>query len=204
MVYVMMGGPATGKGTRSKILAEAKGIAHIATGDMLRKVALKDESIREKLSNGELISDEVTTKLLEERIKEEDCQKGFVLDGYPRTYEQALLLDELLEKNGKHVDIVMELEVSDDLAIRRILERKKCMSCGEAYGLDFPSKSKNYCDKCGGRLMIRTDDTKETLMKRIETYKENSKEILEYYNQKEILRKVDASTRAESVVSDVE
>ena len=98
MIYILTGGPATGKGTRSEILANALKIPHIATGDMLREVALHDEEIREKLANGILISDEIITKLLEDRIKKDDCKDGFVLDGYPRTFKQAELLDELLNK----------------------------------------------------------------------------------------------------------
>ena len=124
MIYILTGGPATGKGTRSEILANALKIPHIATGDMLREVALHDEEIREKLANGILISDEIITKLLEDRIKKDDCKEGFVLDGYPRTFKQAELLDELLNKLGRSITKVIELTVPDELAFKRILERK--------------------------------------------------------------------------------
>ena len=124
MIYILTGGPATGKGTRSEILARALNIPHIATGDMLRAVAQENEEIREKLQRGELISDEIITGLLEERLKKEDCEAGFVLDGYPRTYKQAELLEELLAKLGREITKVMELTVPDELAFKRILERK--------------------------------------------------------------------------------
>ena len=202
MIYILTGGPATGKGTRSEILAKALNIPHIATGDMLREVAQTNEDIAQRLQRGELISDDVITKLLEERITREDCKDGFVLDGYPRTYRQAELLDEILAKHNMSITKVMELVVPDELAFKRILERKKCEKCGRVYGIDFPPKVEDVCDDCGGHLSVRTDDTKETLSKRINTYRENAKSILEYYRQKGLLMTVDASSNPESVIED--
>ena len=202
MIYILTGGPATGKGTRSEILAKALNIPHIATGDMLRNVAKENEEIRKKLEKGELISDEIITNLLEERLKKDDCKKGFVLDGYPRTYKQAELLDEVLAKLNRKITKVMELVVPDELAFKRILERKKCEKCGEMYGIDFPPKVEDVCDKCGGHLSVRTDDTKETLTTRINTYRENAKAILDYYREKGLLMTVDASANPENVIED--
>ncbi len=202
MIYILTGGPATGKGTRSEILAKALNIPHIATGDMLREVAQTNEEIAQRLQRGELISDDVITKLLEERITREDCKDGFVLDGYPRTYRQAELLDEILAKHNMSITKVMELVVPDELAFKRILERKKCENCGRVYGIDFPSKVEDVCDDCGGHLSVRTDDTRETLAKRINTYRENAKAILEFYREKGLLMTVDASHNPESVVED--
>ena len=202
MIYILTGGPATGKGTRSDILAKALNIPHIATGDMLRNVAKTNEDIAQKLQKGELISDDIITKLLEDRINEEDCKPGFVLDGYPRTYSQAVLLDELLKRNNRQITKVMELVVPDELAFKRILERKKCDKCGESYGIDFPPKVEDVCDKCGGHLSVRTDDTKETLTKRKNTYKENAKDILDFYREKGLLMTVDASHNPETVIDD--
>lgn len=202
MIYILTGGPATGKGTRSEILAKALNIPHIATGDMLREVAQTNEDIAQRLQRGELISDDVITKLLEERITREDCKDGFVLDGYPRTYRQAELLDEILAKHNMSITKVMELVVPDELAFKRILERKKCENCGRVYGIDFSSKVEDVCDDCGGHLSVRTDDTRETLAKRINTYRENAKAILEFYREKGLLMTVDASHNPESVVED--
>lgn len=202
MIYILTGGPATGKGTRSEILAKALNIPHIATGDMLREVAQTNKDIADKLQNGVLISDDIITKLLEERIIKEDCKEGFVLDGYPRTYKQAELLDEILKKHNRSITKVMELVVPDELAFKRILERKKCEKCGKVYGIDFPSKVEDVCDDCGGHLSVRTDDTKETLLKRINTYRENAKAILEYYKNKGLLMTVDASHNPETVIED--
>lgn len=204
MIYILTGGPATGKGTRSDILAKALGIPHISTGDMLREVAKTNDNIREMLERGELISDEIITSLLEDRIKKEDCKDGFVLDGYPRTYSQAILLDELLAKHNRTITRVIELTVPDELAFKRILERKKCESCGEMYGIDFPPKVEDVCDKCGGHLSVRTDDTRETLAKRIETYRKNAQAILDFYKEKGLLMTVDASHNPESVIDDAQ
>ena len=202
MIYILTGGPATGKGTRSEILAKTLNIPHIATGDMLREVAQTNKDIADKLQNGVLISDDIITKLLEERIIKEDCKEGFVLDGYPRTYKQAELLDEILKKHNRSITKVMELVVPDELAFKRILERKKCEKCGKVYGIDFPPKVEDVCDDCGGHLSVRTDDTKETLLKRINTYRENAKAILEYYKNKGLLMTVDASHNPETVIED--
>ena len=200
MVYIITGGPATGKGTRSDILAKALDIAHISTGDMLREVAKTNEDIKNRLAKGELISDEIITNLLRERLQQEDCKKGFILDGYPRTLSQIYLLNDLLNELGRKIDKVIELTAPDELVFKRILERKRCEKCGKMYGIDFPPKVDDVCDDCGGPLFVRTDDTKETLKARIDTYKKNSKDILEYYKNEGLLKTVDSSAHPEEIV----
>lgn len=203
MIYIFMGGPATGKGTRSDILAGALNIPHISTGDMLREASVKNPKIADKLSKGELISDDDITAMLKERIMEDDCKNGFILDGYPRTLAQVYELNTMLENMGRSITKVLELVVEDELAFKRILERRKCEKCGRAYGIDFPSRVEDVCDDCGGKLVIRADDTKETLKARIDTYRANSKEILEYYKNVGLLKTVDASCHPENVVNDI-
>lgn len=200
MIYIFTGGPATGKGTRAEMLAEYMEIPHISTGDMLRDVGEKNKRIADKLAKGMLISDDDITEILIDRISEEDCEKGFILDGYPRTIEQVHRLNEILDDMGRCITKVFELVIPDELAFRRILERKKCEKCGKVYGIDFPSKIENICDDCGGELEMRADDTKETLKSRIDTYRENSKEILDYYRQVGLLKTMDASNHPERVV----
>ena len=200
MVYIITGGPATGKGTRSDILAKALDIAHISTGEILREVAKTNKDIKDKLSKGELISDEIITELLRERLSNDDCKKGFILDGYTRTLNQIYLLNDLLEELGRKIDKVIELTAPDELVFKRILERKSCEKCGKMYGIDFPSKVENVCDDCGGALVVRTDDTKETLKARIDTYNKNSKEILDYYRNVGLLKTVDSSAHPEEIV----
>ncbi len=202
MVYIITGGPATGKGTRSDILAKALNIPHIATGDLIREVAKTDKEISDKLSRGELISDDIMTRLLEDRISKDDCRNGIVLDGYPRTLAQIKLLDSVLAKFGMKVDKVIELTVPDELVYKRILERKKCEKCGRMYGIDFPPKVADKCDDCGGKLSVRSDDTKETLKARIDIYRKNSKEILDYYKNIGILKTVDSSGHPERMVEE--
>ena len=203
MNYILTGGPATGKGTRSEILSKALGIAHISTGDILREVSKKDETMKDMLSKGILIPDETMTKLLKERLMQDDCKKGFILDGYPRTINQVYELEKILDEMGVKIDKVIELTVPDELAFKRILERKKCEKCGKMYGIDFPPKVENVCDVCGGKLVIRTDDTKETLKARIDTYKKNSKEILEYYKNKGLLKTIDSSSHTERMDEEI-
>ena len=157
-------------------------------------------NIKEKLSKGELISDEIITGLLRERLSKDDCKKGFILDGYPRTLNQIYLLNDLLEELGRKIDKVIELTAPDELVFKRILERKSCEKCGKMYGIDFPSKVENVCDDCGGTLVVRTDDTKETLKARIDTYNKNSKEILDYYRNVGLLKTVDSSAHPEEIV----
>lgn len=202
MIYIITGGPATGKGTRSDILSKALGIAHISTGEILRDVAKTDETIKNKLSRGELISDDIITELLRQRLSKEDCKKGFILDGYPRTLNQIYLLNDLLNEMGRKVDKVIELTAPDELVFKRILERKSCSKCGKMYGIDFPPKKDGICDDCGGELVVRTDDTKETLKARIDTYKNNSKDILEYYKNAGLLLTVDSSGHPEAIVKE--
>ncbi len=202
MVYIITGGPATGKGTRAEILSKALNIPHISTGDLIREFAKKDKKIADLLATGSLIGDDIITELLDKRIASDDCKNGFVLDGYPRTVEQIELLNQVLEKNSMKIDKVIELIASDELVFKRILERKQCKKCGKMYGIDFPSKVEGVCDDCGGELTVRTDDTKETLAKRIKVYKENSKEILEYYKKKGLLLSVDSSGHPERIVEE--
>ena len=204
MIYIITGGPATGKGTRANILSKKVNVPHISTGELLRKEASENIEIANKLAKGELITDEIITKILNNRIIEKDCDNGFILDGYPRTYPQVVMLDEMLKKLNRSIYRVVELVIPDELAFKRILERKTCSKCKKSYGIDFPPIVENICDKCGGKLIIRTDDTEETLRKRLETYKENSKAILEHYKKIGILRTIDASAHPEEIVEVVE
>jgi adenylate kinase len=203
MIYIITGGPATGKGTRSKILSNFFNIPHISTGELLRNEAKVNEKIAKKLSNGELITDELITKILYDRITKKDCENGFILDGYPRTFSQIELLDNMFEKIGVKLDKVIELVIDDELAFKRILERQVCKKCKKAYGIDFPPVNKGICDVCGGELVVRTDDTEEILAKRIATYKKNSKKILEHYNKIGLLKTIDASDHPEKIIEEV-
>ncbi|MDD2375886.1 MAG: nucleoside monophosphate kinase [Clostridia bacterium] len=200
MIYVMLGGPATGKGTRSEILSEKFKIPHISTGEILRVAAEKNNAIKQKLSNGELITDDVINELLYIRLSKEDCKNGFVLDGYPRKLDQALALEAMMRKLNMIITEVIELVVSTEIAFQRILGRRECPSCGKSFGVDFPSMNGDYCDECKTKLVKRSDDTEETLKRRIDTYQKLSKPILNYYRKKGILRTIDSSNHPEKVL----
>lgn len=203
MIYVITGGPATGKGTRSKMIASKLNIPHISTGDLLRGLAKTDENVKKELALGHLIDDGVITKILFNRLNEDDAKNGAVIDGYPRTLNQAKLLDDMLEKLGKKLDVAVELTAPDELVFKRILERGVCSTCGAIYGIDFPPKVKGVCDKCGGKVEVRTDDTKETLAERIRIYKENSGPIIKYYKEKGVLKVVDSSRYSDDILEQI-
>jgi adenylate kinase len=196
----MLGGPATGKGTRSEILADKLKIPHISTGEILRVAAERNEDIRNKLSNGELIPDDVINELLYRRLIRQDCKNGFVLDGYPRKLEQVYALEAMMRKLEMKITKVIELVVPEEIVFKRVLERRECPDCGKSFGIDFPSMNGEYCDECGGKLVVRSDDTKETLKKRIETYEMLSRPILDYYKKRGMLKTVDSSSHPEKVL----
>lgn len=204
MIYIILGGPATGKGTRSDILAKELNILHISTGDMLREAAKEDEKINELITSGKFVSDEVITELLVKKLKTVEAKNGAILDGYPRTISQAEKLNEVLASIGEKVELAIELVAPRELVFRRILERKTCPNCKRAYGIDFPSKNGETCDDCDTKLEIRSDDTKETLTKRIETYEEKTKPIIEYYRSKNLLKTVDSSNKPERILEMLE
>lgn len=198
-VFIINGGPATGKGTRCKILSEFFGIAHISTGAMLREISKTDAEIAGKMERGELISDKIVTALVRERIKQPDCENGFVLDGYPRTINQAKLLEQLLEELDIKISKVIQLEVSDEVVFKRILGRQECTACGKGYGMNKPAVE-GICDDCGGNLVNRSDDTEETLKTRIEVYKKNSKYIFDYYTNIGLLKTLNSSDHPERII----
>lgn len=200
MIYIIMGGPATGKGTRSKLLSKKLNVPHIATGAMLREEAKEDESLNKWLESGNLVTDDLMNKILYKRLKKADCKNGFILDGYPRKIEQVYALEAMMRKLNMDITEVIELVIPRSLAFKRILERKECLNCKKVYGIDFQPKKPFICDDCSGKLVKRSDDTEETLTKRIEIYEKESKPILAYYRSKGILRTVDSSHNPEQII----
>lgn len=184
MKILIIGPQGSGKGTQANIISKKFNIPHVSTGDAFREMAAKQTPIGLKAKTfwekGNLVPDDITNNLVKERLRQDDCNKGFILDGYPRTLEQAKELD----KNAK-IDKVIELKLSDDEAIKRISSRRTCQKCGEVYNVvSNPPKKKDVCDKCGGKLVQRDDDTVEKIKKRLETYHNQTKVILEHYKSK--------------------
>lgn len=194
MYIIMLGAPGSGKGTAAKILAKKTNLLHISTGDMFRE-QIKKETELGKLANsymsqGQLVPDEVTINIVKDRLNWEDAEAGVILDGFPRTLEQAKALDQMLQEKGKKVTVVPELVISDEIIIDRILNRQTCSNkeCGAIYNSKYkPSKVEGVCDVCGAPLVSRKDDNEETIKNRLEVYRENSKDLISYYKEKGVL-----------------
>lgn len=198
----------SGKGTIGKILAENLKLAHISTGDLFRE-NLKNETelgkeAKSYMDKGELVPDEITVKMLEKRMEENDVQNGAILDGFPRTENQAKVLDELLNSKGNKVDMALNIEVPFDEIVERIANRRSCRGCNEIYNVVFnPPKQEGICDKCGGELYQREDQKPEVVQNRLEVYKKTSEELIKYYEAKNVLRTEKAGDKAGRTSYDV-
>ncbi|MCK4443213.1 MAG: adenylate kinase [Thermoplasmata archaeon] len=193
MRILLIGPPASGKGTQAEWICEEYGIPRISLGGMLRKHVADRTDIGEQaqayMDRGELVPDDIVIKMMDERLKEDDCRNGFLLDGYPRTMRQALALDE-----NFGLDIVLHLHVGDEEVIRRMSGRRTCPGCEDVYHVVYdPPRKEGVCDKCGSNLIIREDDKEETLRKRLEVYNEETSVLISFYSEKGILGNVDAS-----------
>ncbi|EJL8084593.1 adenylate kinase [Staphylococcus pseudintermedius] len=208
MNIILMGLPGAGKGTQASEIIKKYPIPHISTGDMFRKT-IKDETelgkeAKSYMDRGELVPDEVTVGIVKERISEDDAKKGFLLDGFPRTIEQAEALNSILEELGRTIDAVVNIEVPEEELMNRLTGRRICETCGTTYHLVFnPPKVEGICDIDGGKLYQREDDNPETVANRLEVNVKQSKPILEFYNQKGLLKNIDGSKHIDEVTSDV-
>ncbi len=209
MYIIMLGGPGSGKGSVGGKVSEDLKLPHIATGDIFR-AELKNETelgkkIKKYMDNGLLVPDEVVIEIVENRLSQDDVKNGAILDGFPRTKDQAIALDKFLSGIGKKVDAAIELDVSDEDIVKRIVKRVVCSnkSCGESYNTEFkPSKVEGICDKCGSALIKRADDNEETVMQRLNVYHETSKELLEYYKNTGVLYTVHPDIYSKTVLED--
>ena len=189
--------PAAGKGTQAKLLAEKYNIPHISTGDLLREEASKSTDLGIKIKNimatGALVNDEIITELLKNRLLKDDCNNGYILDGYPRNLEQAKTYDDLLKSINKDLGVVIFLDIDRELAMKRTLSRIVCSSCGTSYNLIVEAlkpKNENVCDKCNNDLKVRSDDNEETFITRFDTYIDKTQSIIDYYESKKVLKVV--------------
>ena len=208
MNIVLLGAPGAGKGTQAQKLVEEFGVAHISTGDLLRaavkagtKLGVKAKSY---MDNGQLVPDAVTVGIVKERLAKDDCKKGFILDGFPRTTSQAVSLDAILRDLGIKLDGVINIAVPDEELIKRTTGRQICRSCGATYHVTFkPSKVKNVCDKCGGELYQRDDDKVETVKKRLSVYAAQTKPLIDYYKNSNLYIEIDGKQSMEDVYKDI-
>jgi adenylate kinase len=201
MYLVLLGPPGAGKGTQSKKLSVAVGLPHIATGDLLRENVKGQTPLglkaKDYMDRGLLVPDELVASMLKERFSKPDVKKGFILDGYPRNFNQAKTLDEILIPKALDIDMVMYLETSDAVIIQRLGGRLVCSSCGLNFHIkNMPPKKSGICDNCGGKLYQRSDDNEETIKKRIEIYKEEVSSLIDYYEKKGLLQRISADVDA--------
>ena len=210
MIIIMLGAPGTGKGTVGNLLAQKLQIPHISSGEIFRSYINEAGEIGEQVKSyvleGKLVPDELTIKLLEKRLQEPDTRKGFILDGYPRTLVQAESLDTLLKGQNRCVKVAVNLSLSDDEIVDRITKRRTCPNteCREIYNLEFRKPQvENICDKCGTQLIIREDDKEETIRKRLENYHNISENLIDFYQNKEILYTVKLNNESNTVSSDI-
>ena len=210
MNIIFVAPPAAGKGTQSSLLVEKYGLIHISTGDLLRaEVASESDlgkSLKDKMSTGELISDDIVIGLLKTRLLQDDIQKGFILDGYPRSLEQARLLEGILNELNMKIDHVLYLDMDKELAMHRALGRLTCPECGKGYNKYeevMKPKVDGKCDDCHVDLESRSDDNEETFNTRFDTYINNTQPLLDYYKERELLSVIDNSGTPEDTFNKI-
>lgn len=193
---VLLGPPGAGKGTQAKFLQEHYGACQISTGDILRKAVAEQTPLGKEASGyinqGALVPDDLIVNLVAERLKENDCAPGFILDGFPRTIPQAQSLDEILKKMGMVLNGVLAVQVPQKVIVERLAGRRTCKGCGALYHLAFdPPKAVAVCDRCGGELVQRDDDREETIVARLKVYDTQTAPLVDYYRERNLLRSVD-------------
>lgn len=198
MKLIILGAPGSGKGTMATVLRDSYGITHISTGDIFR-ANIKEETplgkeAKKYIDAGELVPDEITISMVEDRLNQDDCKKGYLLDGFPRTIAQAEKLDEMLKANNTAIDAVIRVDVPNEVIMGRVVNRRVCTSCGESYNVvTRPTKVEGVCDVCGKEVVQRDDDKPETVEQRLITYEKNTKPLIDFYEKKGILIAADNS-----------
>ncbi|APH06644.1 adenylate kinase [Bacillus weihaiensis] len=209
MNLVLMGLPGAGKGTQAERIVEKYDIPHISTGDMFR-AAMKEETelglqAKSFIDKGELVPDEVTIGIVRERLGKNDCQKGFLLDGFPRTVAQAEALEAILADLNKQIDYVINIQVDKDILMERLTGRRICKQCGATYHLVFnPPAEEGKCDRCGGELYQRADDNAETVSNRLEVNLKQTQPLLDFYSDKGYLKNINGQQDIDQVFVDVD
>lgn len=198
MKIVMLGAPGAGKGTQAKMIAEKYGIPHVSTGDIFRANIKNGTQLgmeaKQYMDQGLLVPDELTVKILLDRVAKEDCKNGYVLDGFPRTIPQAEVLDKALTELGDKIDYAIDVDVPDENIVRRMGGRRACLSCGATYHIEHvPPKAEGICDACGQKLVLRDDDKPETVQNRLNVYHEQTQPLIEFYSAKGVLKTVDGT-----------
>lgn len=204
MRIIMLGAPGAGKGTQAKKITARYSIPHISTGDIFRANIKNGTELGKKaktyMDQGLLVPDELVVDLVVDRVNQEDCANGYVLDGFPRTIPQAEALDKALTEMGQSIDYAINVEVPDENIVQRMSGRRACVNCGATYHIVYaPTKKENVCDTCEGELILRDDDKPETVQKRLNVYHEQTQPLIDYYTEKDKLVEVDGTIDIEEV-----
>ena len=209
MNLIFMGLPGAGKGTQAERIVDKYGLPHISTGDMFR-AAIKEgtelgKEAKAYMDAGDLVPDEVTIGIVKDRLKKDDAQKGFLLDGFPRTVAQAEALEEIMTGLNRRMDAVLYMDVDENKLMKRLTGRRVCSNCGATYHVEFnPPKKQGICDKCGGELIQRKDDTEKTVRARLEVNKQQQQPLLDFYENKGYLRSVDGNQEIDEVFTAID
>ena len=195
MRLVLIGAPGGGKGTQAKMLIEKYGIPQVSTGDLLREAVAAGSPLgvraKQAMDAGQLVSDDIVLDMIRERLAKPDAKKGFILDGFPRNLAQAAALDKMLEKIGGSLQTALHIDVDMDVLMKRLTGRRTCTACGQMYNVYFSApRVENVCDKCGGKLMQRSDDNESTIGNRLKVYESQTAPIIDYYRKQGKLRTV--------------
>ena len=208
MKIVMLGAPGAGKGTQAQMMAEKFGLPHISTGDIFRANIKNGTELGKKakafMDAGKLVPDELTVEILLDRVKADDCAKGYILDGFPRTIPQAEVLSDTLAKTGEKIDYAINVDVPDANIVKRMSGRRSCPKCGASYHIEKKKKKKEgVCDNCGSDLIQRADDNPETVQNRLTVYHEQTQPLIDFYEKKGALRTVDGTKEMKEVFQEI-
>lgn len=204
MKIIMLGAPGAGKGTQAKMIAKEYGLPHVSTGDIFRANIKNGTQLgmeaKKYMDQGFLVPDELTVRILLDRVSQADCANGYVLDGFPRTIPQAEVLEEALNKLGDRIDYAIDVDVPDENIIKRMSGRRACLTCGATYHIEhIPPKKEGICDVCGSKLVLRDDDKAETVKNRLEVYHKQTQPLIDFYTRKGVLRTVDGTLPMDEV-----
>lgn len=208
MKIIMLGAPGAGKGTQAKKIADLCKVPHISTGDIFRANIKQGTELGKKaktyMDAGELVPDELVCDLVVDRIQQDDCTEGFILDGFPRTIPQAEALTNALNAIEQKMEYALNIDVPDENIIHRMAGRRACVGCGATYHVEFnPPKVQDVCDVCGEALILRDDDKPETVMNRLNVYHEQTKPLIDYYEKQGIVHMIDGTQTMDQVFSDI-
>ncbi len=204
MKIIMLGAPGAGKGTQAKMIAEKYQVPHVSTGDIFRANIKNGTELgkeaKKYMDQGLLVPDELTVKILLDRIAKDDCKNGYVLDGFPRTIPQAEVLDKALSEMGDGIDYAINVDVPDENIVRRMSGRRACLACGATYHIaHIPPKKEGICDTCGQELVLRDDDKPETVLNRLKVYHDQTQPLIDFYAAKGVLKNVDGTVDMKDV-----